>query len=457
MAQISFSTGGTVQASRGVYIERAADRELLEHCRAGRFAYVLTTRQMGKSSLMVRTAEALAPEALSVRIDLTKLGTQLTAEQWYMGILDEVADQLRLQTDVLAWWEAHDQLGNTHRMLRFLERVVLSSVSKRIIVFIDEIDTTMRLNFTDDFFAAIRYIYNARVENRDLERLSFVLLGVASPGDLIQDEQRTPFNIGSRVELKDFLLSEAKQLAPALTPLPLGEEIIISIYAWTKGHPYLTVRACREVQLAIEKGRVAWQRSDVDELMTGLFLGEGIRRDSNLQFVRDMLTKFTPDIRATLETYRAVRKGRRVCDEEQAVVKSHLKLSGVVIAQGGFLVVRNPIYERVFDIRWIDANMPSAESRYRRLRQIALMVTSAAVGLALLIAAFVSYRLRQDALKNSLAHKLIVDSIDVARANPALLDLSALLAVESLRLSHTRQAMDRLREAARLLPSPSRH
>ena len=71
-----FVAGGTVQAGGGVYLERAADREVLEHCRAGKFTYILTSRQMGKSSLMIRTAERLASEGtLPVIIDLTELGT----------------------------------------------------------------------------------------------------------------------------------------------------------------------------------------------------------------------------------------------------------------------------------------------------------------------------------------------------------------------------------------------
>jgi hypothetical protein len=43
-----------------------------------------------------------------------------------------------------------------------------------------------------------------------------VLLGVASPSDLMKDSARTPFNIGCRIELNDFTVKEAEQLANAL-------------------------------------------------------------------------------------------------------------------------------------------------------------------------------------------------------------------------------------------------
>lgn len=50
--KIKYITGGTLPPDAAVYQERAADSELLSLCLDGQFAYVLTSRQMGKSSLM---------------------------------------------------------------------------------------------------------------------------------------------------------------------------------------------------------------------------------------------------------------------------------------------------------------------------------------------------------------------------------------------------------------------
>src|SRR5262245_50287266 len=92
-----FTVGGTVQASGGVYIALPADDELLQHCMNGDFSFVLTARQMGKSSLMVRTSERLnAAGTRTVIIDLTRLGTNLDVEQWYLGLIDEIVEQLDL-------------------------------------------------------------------------------------------------------------------------------------------------------------------------------------------------------------------------------------------------------------------------------------------------------------------------------------------------------------------------
>ena len=70
-------------------IERAADRQLREALLRHEFCYVLTPRQMGKSSLMVRTASQLQQEGvLSVIIDLTGIGSAgVSVESWYLGQL----------------------------------------------------------------------------------------------------------------------------------------------------------------------------------------------------------------------------------------------------------------------------------------------------------------------------------------------------------------------------------
>jgi len=62
--EVVYSSGGTVQASGGTYIPRPADDELLRLCLDGVYAHVLTSRQMGKSSLRVAVTERLRAEGV---------------------------------------------------------------------------------------------------------------------------------------------------------------------------------------------------------------------------------------------------------------------------------------------------------------------------------------------------------------------------------------------------------
>src|SRR5207302_3362113 len=107
-----FITGGTLRSDAPCYVARRADRELYDGLARGEFCYVLTARQMGKSSLMVRTAKRLRDGAASVAVlDLTAVGQNLTAEQWYDGLLGHLGEQLDLESELEDFWLAHARLG----------------------------------------------------------------------------------------------------------------------------------------------------------------------------------------------------------------------------------------------------------------------------------------------------------------------------------------------------------
>ena len=55
-----YVTGGTMRHDALCYVERQADHDLYAALTRGEFCYVLHARQMGKSSLMARTAARLA-------------------------------------------------------------------------------------------------------------------------------------------------------------------------------------------------------------------------------------------------------------------------------------------------------------------------------------------------------------------------------------------------------------
>ncbi len=66
-----------------------------------------------------------------------------------------------------------------------MRELLLARVAGTIVLFFDEIDAVRALPFTsDDFFAALRAVYNVRSDDAQYERLRICLLGVAQPGDL---------------------------------------------------------------------------------------------------------------------------------------------------------------------------------------------------------------------------------------------------------------------------------
>jgi len=396
-----FVTGGTLRPDAPSYVERQADKDLYEGLLRGEFCYVLTSRQMGKSSLMVRTVIRLRQQGFSVAVmDLTAIGQNLTIEQWYDGLMARLGQQLGLEDELLEFWRHHAHLGPLQRWTTALEKVVLPSQHGNVAIFVDEIDIVRSLAFsTDEFFAAIRECHNRRSHDPQFIRLAFCLLGVAAPTDLIRETKMTPFNIGRRIELNDFTESEVAPLAKGLSEnTGYGQLLLSRVLYWTGGHPYLTQRLCHGIYEFV-RARPTRDTSPapgppviptpatVDRLAANLFLSRKAReRDDNLIFVRDRLLRSECDLASLLALYRDARSDKPVPDDESNPLVSVLRLSGIARGTRGVLKVRNRIYFQVFDAGWIKRNMPQAEMR----RQRRAMRKGVLIGVALVLVILLS-------------------------------------------------------------------
>lgn len=395
-----YVTGGAVRLGSPSYVTRPADQELYEALEAGEFCYVLTSRQMGKTSLMIRAARRLQQAGCCVAmLDLTAIGFNLTVEQWYGSLLLQLGERLDREEELLASWQAHPQQSPLQRFTQALRQLMLRE-ERRLVLFIDEIDAVRGLAFSaDEFFAAIREFYNRRADDPLYERLTFCLLGVATPSDLIRNPHVTPFNLGRRIDLQDFTEAEAQGLTEGWVGLssqtPAGLErathLLRRVFYWTGGQPYLTQQLCRAVAAAHLSEGPAPGPWEVDRLCQELFLSaEGQARDHHLHFVRDWLLHSGTDRVALLELCQRLQGGKTVPDDERNPIIAAAKLAGVARTEGGFLRSRNRIYRQVFNQTWIRNHLPEAELRrqqsaYRRgVTRAALVATFVLLALILL-------------------------------------------------------------------------
>lgn len=99
-----FKVGGALDPDVPSYVTRQADEGLMQAVLSGQYCNVLTARQMGKSSLMVRTVKRLRDEGVrTVVIDLTEMGTKvISPSEWYFGLVSRFRRQLGLAVDELA-------------------------------------------------------------------------------------------------------------------------------------------------------------------------------------------------------------------------------------------------------------------------------------------------------------------------------------------------------------------
>ncbi len=366
-----YKIGGHLSLDARSYVVRKADQQLYESLKKGEFCYVLNARQMGKTSLRVRTMHRLQNEGFAcAAVDLTKIGSQdITPDQWYAGIMRRLVTSFRLPINLKSWLQEREFLPPVQRLSELIEQVLLETIQEPIVIFIDEVDSILSLSFcADDFFAFIRTC-------DEYPFLTFALLGVATPSDLIQDKNCTPFNLGQAIELNGFRYEEAQPLIEGLQgQITQPERVMKTILEWTGGQPFLTQKLCYLIQQkALENHQIltifeaeveAW----VERLIQNRFIENWESQDEppHLKTIRDRILKPGERTTSRLIIYQNILDQGSITADNSAE-QMELRLSGLVVKKGENLTVYNRIYQTVFNLNWVQKALTVQQPSFAQL------------------------------------------------------------------------------------------
>jgi hypothetical protein len=201
-------------------------------------------RQMGKTSLLARGLRQA--RSLGFRVVLTdfqKLNHSdfQNIEALYKALGGMIAEQLSLDITPNETWNS--RRGASINFERFIRLEILRQVSGRVVWGLDEVDRLFTCPFGSEVFGLFRSWHNERSLDPDSpwDRLSLAIVYATEAHLFITDPNQSPFNVGTRLELKDFSITEVAELNGRYSqaaPLTNKDEMD-AFYDLVGGQPYL--------------------------------------------------------------------------------------------------------------------------------------------------------------------------------------------------------------------------
>jgi tetratricopeptide (TPR) repeat protein len=329
------------------YVKRDADRQLLNIIDdMGRPGYVLVSRQMGKTNLLLNAKrEAETPEDIFVYIDLSNPFP--SAKDCFENIIDTILEIYEDRTGNIATeiLESRKTLIDVppHKQHTNELRKIIKSISGKLVIILDEIDALTKTTYSDRVFSQIRSVYFTRVSFPELERLTYILSGVVEPSEIIKDSKISPFNIGQKIFLNDF---EYKEFIDFTTKakLKLSSDLLEYIYSWTNGNPRITWDVCSEIENYIDDEITI---EVIDKIINKLYL---ISYDKPpVDNIRELI-KADSDLRNAIVEIE-YKKGGAISDR----VKSKLYLAGIINYTNGDIKIKNEVIKKAINLDWINS------------------------------------------------------------------------------------------------------
>ena len=331
-----------------LYIQRDADRQVKNIIDdMGRPGYVLVSRQMGKTNLLLNAKRNLQTELDAfVYIDLSNIFD--SAKDCFENIINiaietnpekfsKISETIYERRKILKDTSPHRQHNNE------LRNLLQSLNGGKLVIILDEIDALTKTSYSDQIFSQIRSCYFAgRVNYEEFFNLTYLLSGVVEPSEIIKDQKISPFNIGQKIFLNDFSKEEFEEFI-IKSELVLSNDVKGRIFYWTDGNPRTTWDLCSELENLNHE--TALSEEDVDKVVSKLYLTTFNKPP--IDNIREIVKKERDIRNAIIEI--EFGKANEISDE----VKNKLYLAGIINYSEHSVVIKNEIIRRSLSYEWL--------------------------------------------------------------------------------------------------------
>ncbi len=323
--------------------------------------------RMGKTSLLRRIiTKAKQQNYQTVRISLRTINRKsfTDLDLFLESLCLKITSNLGLEDK----WEQYKNRSSMTSCKIYFQSYLLPKIDNALVLAFNQIERLFEYPEMIDFFALIRSCYNQRAEKPAFNRLVFALFGVTTPSDLIQDKNRTPFNIGKAIELNGFQFDEVKSLTQGLEGYVENSPATIKeILQWTGGQPFLTQKLC---QLLIQQQADENLSSSTNDqsLVTQLVINsivnnwETQNQPQHLRTIRERILSKHDSSSNLLSIYQQIWQRRQI-PADNSPEQLELRLSGLVRKvtnldrNGSVIKVYNPIYQQIFNLVWVQKEL----------------------------------------------------------------------------------------------------
>ncbi|NET58776.1 MAG: hypothetical protein F6K47_22295 [Symploca sp. SIO2E6] len=355
---------GALLPNDPTYVYREADRQLVTFLQAKNppnlACYILASPQMGKSSLMVNTASRLLKKnCIYVLIELKPSVATLSENIFYLNLLKIICKRIKdnsneLQQKLWSFWQGNLNIAPSEKFKIFLQKLVTTIGNKRLIIFIDEIQQLIYWQLQESFTHLINTL--AISPEPHYQQLTFVLLGTTNPGYLLPEASQDISRV-SLIQLGNFP-ENCPQLLPRLKkvskyPTAVWQEILL----WTGGQPFLTKSLWDLVTKRLRLEHDSELKTQIEQLVKSEFLQPSLQyhcQSLENSFIRGDPHKIDSKIFAFNLYEKILRNSTDGSISDRILGQKNLLISGLVAKYGNIIKVSNPIYQQIFNTKWVE-------------------------------------------------------------------------------------------------------